>query len=228
MDDTSFKNDLSAVRAVGTGGGTLFGMFDENQNVIIEKTDNELKKFLKDVKEGFRQANEEAKRFSDIMAGGITNSLQTTFDALIKGENVFKALSNSVLKFAEDLMFAIIQQKILAAIQGTIATSGTGLAGAAAGGSGFFNVLMNLLGMGISPHAEGGITTGPSIGLIGEAGPEAIMPLSKLGNVMNNSFNAGSMSTNNNSNNGQFVLKGSDLVLALQRSNVSLNLRRGA
>ena len=30
---------------------------------------------------------------------------------------------------------------------------------------------------------EGGVTKGPS--LAGEAGPEAIMPLSKLGNVMN-------------------------------------------
>jgi len=28
--------------------------------------------------------------------------------------------------------------------------------------------------------------------------------------------------------NGQFVLRGQDLVLALQRSNYSLNLRRGA
>ena len=76
-------------------------------------------------------------------------------------------------------------------------------------------------------HAEGGITTGPSIGMIGEAGPEAIMPLSKLGNMMNNTFNAGAMSGGGGQQNGSFVLKGNDLVLALQRSNSSLNLRRG-
>ena len=55
---------------------------------------------------------------------------------------------------------------------------------------------------------------------------EAIMPLNKLGNMMNSTFNAGAMSGTGGGN-GQFVLKGNDLVLALQRSNYSLNLRRG-
>jgi predicted NodU family carbamoyl transferase len=45
--------------------------------------------------------------------------------------------------------------------------------------------------------------------------------------VLNTSFNAGAMSGGGMSNGGSFVLKGNDLVLALQRSNHSLNLRRG-
>ena len=66
--------------------------------------------------------------------------------------------------------------------------------------------------------------------MVGEGGQsEAIMPLNKLGNMMNSTFNAGAMSgTGGGGGNGQFVLKGNDLVLALQRSNYSLNLRRGA
>jgi len=36
------------------------------------------------------------------------------------------------------------------------------------------------------------------------------------------------MNGNVNNGNGEFVLKGNDLVLALNRSNVSLNLRRGS
>jgi hypothetical protein len=44
---------------------------------------------------------------------------------------------------------------------------------------------------------------------------------------MNNSFQAGAMNSSNaTSTNGEFVLKGSDLVLALNRSNFSLNVRR--
>lgn len=35
----------------------------------------------------------------------------------------------------------------------------------------------------IEKHAEGGIVTSPQIGMIGEAGPEAIIPLSKMGNI---------------------------------------------
>jgi hypothetical protein len=64
--------------------------------------------------------------------------------------------------------------------------------------------------------------------MVGEAGPEAIIPLNKLSGFLNTTFNAGAMSGGGGmSNGGSFVLKGNDLVLALQRSNHSLNLRRG-
>ena len=225
LSKTPFVSNIPEAANIGTG--TLFGMFDEQMIGKIKTTNNELSNFLKDTKEGFAQANNEAYQFANQMASGVTNSLQSAFDALIKGENVFEALSNSVLQFAADLGFAILRAQILAAIQGTIATSGTGLAGAAAGGGGILNTIMNLLGLGVTKNAKGGITNGPSLGLIGEAGPEAIMPLSKLSSFLNTSFNAGAMSGSATANGGQFILKGNDLVLALQRSNSSLNLRRG-
>jgi hypothetical protein len=211
--------------AANIGNGTLFGMFDEKMNAKIKTTKNELSDFLKETKDGFKQANNEAYQFASQMSGGITNSLQSAFDALISGENVFEALSKSVLQFAEDLAFAILRAEILAAIQGTIATSGAGVAGAAAGGSGFFNVLMNLLGLGVTKNAAGGVTNGPSLGLIGEAGPEAIMPLSKLSSFLNTSFNAGAMSSGGSSNGGQFVLRGQDLLLAINRSQKASNIK---
>jgi len=78
------------------------------------------------------------------------------------------------------------------------------------------------------PRAVGGITNGPSMALIGEAGPEAVLPLSKLKGMLNTTFSAGAMSGGGGmGGNGSFVLRGNDLVLALQRSNSSLNLRRG-
>ena len=211
--------------AANIGNGTLFGMFDEKMNGKINTTKNELSNFLKDVKDGFKQANSEANQFASQMASGVTNSLQSAFDALMKGENVFEALSNSVLQFAADLGFAIIRAQLLAYIQAGIATSGTGVAGAAAGGGGFLNILMNLLGLGVTKNANGGVTNGPSLGLIGEAGPEAIMPLSKLSSFLNTSFNAGAMSSGNSSNGGQFILRGQDLLLAVNRSQKASNIK---
>jgi hypothetical protein len=65
--------------------------------------------------------------------------------------------------------------------------------------------------------------------MIGEGSEsEAVMPLSKLDAVMGNAFASGAASGGGSAQNGSFVLRGQDLVLALQRSNYSLNLRRGA
>ena len=216
LSKTPFVSKIPEAANIGTG--TLFGMFDENLNGKIRTTKNELSDFLKQTKEGFAQANMEANQFANQMASGVTNSLQSAFDALMKGENVFEALSNSVLQFAADLGFAIIKAQLLAYIQAGLAVSGTGLAGAAAGGGGILNTLMNLLGLGVTKNAVGGITNGPSLGLIGEAGPEAIMPLSKLSSFLNTSFNAGSMSGGSTSGGGQFVLRGQDLLLSVNRS----------
>jgi DNA repair exonuclease SbcCD ATPase subunit len=214
LKDTDFVNQTPQAANIGTG--SLFGMFDDKSKGKINTTKNELAEFLKKTKDGFKQANEAAHQFSENMAGGITNSLQGAFDALMKGENVFEALSQSVLKFAEDIVFAIIKAQLLAAIQGTIAISSGG-AGAAAGGTGIFDIIMGLMGVG-QKHAAGGIVSSPQIGMIGEAGPEAIMPLSKLGSFLNTSFNAGSMSGGNSSNGGQFVIRGQDLLLSVNRS----------
>jgi len=56
--------------------------------------------------------------------------------------------------------------------------------GAALGGLG------DLLG-GVMPFASGGIVTRPTLGMVGEAGPEAIIPLNRLGGMgaTNNTFN---------------------------------------
>jgi phage-related protein len=48
--------------------------------------------------------------------------------------------------------------------------------------------LSELMG-GITPFAAGGIVTGPTLGLIGEAGPEAVIPLSKGGKIGGTTIN---------------------------------------
>jgi len=73
----------------------------------------------------------------------------------------------------------------------------------------------------VSKFANGGIVSGPTMGLIGEypgakSNPEVVAPLDKLKDMLGGQGG------------GQFVLRGSDLVLALNRSESSLNLRRGS
>jgi hypothetical protein len=72
----------------------------------------------------------------------------------------------------------------------------------------------------VSKFANGGIISGPTMGLVGEypgakTNPEVVAPLDKLKDMLGGGG-------------GNFVLRGSDLVLALNRSETSLNLRRGS
>ena len=75
---------------------------------------------------------------------------------------------------------------------------------------------------GISAFAKGGIVSGPTMGLMGEymgakSNPEVIAPLSKLQNMMD--FGGG----NNMNLSGEFVVRGQDLILALQRAEKTRN-----
>jgi phage-related protein len=49
-------------------------------------------------------------------------------------------------------------------------------------GAGIVSGAIGAIG-GILPFADGGIVTGPTVGLVGEAGPEAIIPLDRLGSM---------------------------------------------
>ena len=79
----------------------------------------------------------------------------------------------------------------------------------------------SMSGGGAKAFANGGIISGPTMGLMGEypgarTNPEVVAPLDKLKDMIGG--NGG----------GSFVLRGTDLVLALNRSETSLNLRRGS
>ena len=167
-----------------------------------------------------KKLNDSYEKFAKTIATNVTNGLMTMWDAMQKGENPLKAIGDMLMGIVEQLAAAVIQALILETI-----LEAFGAGGAAVGGGGFWKGVGKILGL-----ADGGIVSSPTMAMVGEGGQsEAIMPLSKLGNMMNSTFAAGTMSGGNvGGGNGQFVLKGNDLVLALQRSNYSLNLRRGA
>lgn len=168
-----------------------------------------------------QQARSNAEEFAGVLSSGITNGIMGMWDALENGENALEAFGNFLKDMVKQLAAAVIQAILFQSIM-----SALGFGGASAGGvgGGIVGGLGKILGF-----AEGGVVSQPTIAMVGEGGQsEAIMPLNKLGNMMNSTFNAGAMSGQGGGGNGQFVLKGNDLVLALNRSNYSLNLRRGA
>ena len=157
------------------------------------------------------------EKYAEVIATTMTEGFMTMFDAMATGENPLEALGNYVGDLVKKLAEAAIQAAIFQGIMMLLSPTTAG-----GFGEGFIGGFKKILGM-----AEGGIVSRPTIAMVGEGGQsEAIMPLNKLGNMMNSTFAAGAMSGTGGGN-GQFVLKGNDLVLALQRSNYSLNLRRG-
>ena len=160
------------------------------------------------------QAAESYKNFANMLAGDVTNGLLNVFDALQKGESPLDAIGKMFTNIAMNIAAAILQATIFEAIL----TAFPELKAVFAAGS--------MLGNAFSgARATGGITNGPSMALVGEAGPEAIIPLSKLSGMLNTTFNAGSMSGGGGSSNGQFVLRGQDLLLATNRAQKASNLK---
>lgn len=155
--------------------------------------------------------------FANSISKDVSSALMGMYADLQQGESVLNSIGNMLSRLAEQFVAAILQATIFAAVMSAL---NAGTAGALTFG-GYF---MKALGM-----AEGGIVTGPTHALIGEGNEsEAVLPLSKLKGMLNTTFSAGAMSGSGGmGGNGSFVLRGNDLVLALQRSNSSLNLRRG-
>lgn len=149
------------------------------------------------------------ENFASMIASTVTSGIMNVFDAFEKGTDPLQAIGDMFLNIAKNIAAAVLQATIFEAIlsafpelKAIFAASG-GLMKAFSGG-----------------HAEGGITNGPSVGLIGEAGREAIIPLDKLNTFMQTSFNAGAMSGGGASagGGGYAVLRGQDILVAINRT----------
>jgi len=192
----------------------------------INDTKNDLTQFLKDVKKNAEESQKAYESFAKTLSSSVVNGLEEVYAAMQNGESFGKAFLDMLGKITQQLIAMVIQALLFKAIMnvltgGTSAVADAGVAASNVAGSAG-RILM------IPKYAQGGIVSSPHIGMVGEAGPEAIIPLSKLSGFLNTTFNAGAMSGGGGmGGNGSFVLRGNDLVLALQRSNSSLNLRRG-
>ena len=145
--------------------------------------------------------------------------------------NAFAGGTASVGQFASQVMgiigdlliqlgtFAIIGSNLMEAALIPIVGAAAGLAAIAVGGA-MKGLAQKFMSEGVQTFATGGIISGPTLGLMGEYSgarhnPEVVAPLDKLKSMI------GSNGSQNLS--GEFVVRGQDLVVALQRAERNRN-----
>lgn len=161
----------------------------------------------------FKTVQEQAQNVAGIFNDFLAPAINTAFQALANGQNIGQALAQSFKALLLQLTLTIVKAAALAAILSVI-TGGAGGVGFAIGGStfkGFGSIFGGLLG-GLPKFAEGGIVTRPTAGIFGEKGAEAIMPLDKLNNLINNTGGSGNVQVA-----GEFILRNDILYAAVQR-----------
>lgn len=156
---------------------------------------------------------------TDVIESGFKDIGVALGDALSGSKNPLQAaikdfttvLGDGLIKIGEQMIIASTTMTVLkAALSNLFATPAGGvLAGIAAVALG--EVVKNV---GAHAFATGGIVTGPTLGLVGEAGPEVIFPLNQLNRFVKNS--QGNTSQNIRVT-GQ--LSGNNIRLALARTN---------
>jgi cob(I)alamin adenosyltransferase len=191
-------------------------MLDKEANAIFIKGEIDKEKEVSKLLKKQQQAYE---NFAGTISNSVTNAFMGLFDAMERGANIGEALGEMFKNLAKQIAASVIQALIFKAIMAAISGGTSEVAGGGSGISSFLNLLVP------TEFASGGVVNAPTLGLVGEAGPEAIMPLSKLSNFLNTSFNAGAMSSGNSSNGSQFVLRGQDLLLSINRAQKASNLK---
>ena len=155
------------------------------------------------------------ENFANILSSSVTNGLMSVFDAMEQGTSPLDAIGQMFKNIALSIASAVIQATIFESILTAFPELKAIFAASGALQSAF----------GGKKYATGGIATSPHIGMVGEAGPEAIIPLSKLSGMLNTTFSAGAMSGGGNAGGGSFVLRGQDLLVAINRTQKSSFLK---
>lgn len=153
---------------------------------------------------------------------GLEGIGQAIGDAIAKGTSPIEAAGKSLFtalgQLIEDIGKNLIEYGIAKSFLDTVLKSGIALPGLAAIGLGIaaeaIGALVKSTGASYHAFATGGIVTGPTLGLVGEAGPEVIFPLSQLNRFVQSTQGRGAQTI---SVTGRIA--GNDLRLALARTN---------
>jgi len=165
---------------------------------VAKESANDLKTATEVLTEGFKNiAFAVAASFVNMAMAGDKSILQ-----------IINSLAKMILQMTVALVIMTALRTLMGDVQATAQLATTlAVAGGIIAGAGLIALATNEKP---KEFASGGIVTSPTIGMVGEAGSEAIIPLSKLPQMM------GAMSGGNS--NGQFTLRGQDLILALERA----------
>ena len=207
-----FKGDKRLQFTLGVGGGRDNVTPRAPSEVGIKKSDL-----------GFNDGAKDAEKYKNELQGiyDLSNQLGNSFvNTIAAGQSLGQALVQVFADIAKAIAAAIAKALIFKLITGLINPGGAGISSAFSIG----DLFKGFLGFGPKPFADGGIVNKPTLGVFGEAGSEAIMPLSKLNGMLQTAAQLGS--GNGSQMSGEFRVQGTDLVLVLQRAGYSLSLRR--
>lgn len=145
--------------------------------------------------------------------GGV---LVQSFEALLTGGDFFKTLIDGLKRLIVKLVAAAAAAFVLNSILSAVGLAKVPNVGA------MFSAFAGFSSMPAIEFANGGVISGPTLGLMGEysgarANPEVVAPLDKLKGMIGNQAGGNVNVT------GEFRLQGQDLVVALQRANKQRN-----
>ena len=177
----------------------------------------------KQLGEALNPANLEKKFSTDAFA----NFGQAIGDALASGKDPIVAAGKSILtalgSLIQDIGKYLIEYGVAKQFLDTVLSSGIALPGVVAIGLGVaaeaIGALVKNVGQSYHAFATGGIVTGPTLGLVGEAGPEVIFPLNQLNRFIQGTRGAASTDVN-----VRGIVSGNNLRLVLARSNKNQSL----
>jgi TP901 family phage tail tape measure protein len=159
---------------------------------------------------------------AEVVGQGIKDAFLGAFDAMMAGENVFKALGQMLLDLIKKLVAAAMAAFVLSTLVKAIfpGAGGSDAKGLLQGMGSFKDLFTSFSGV---KFAKGGIVSTPTMGLMGEypgarSNPEVIAPLDKLQGMLAQTGGSGQVQVG-----GEFRIKGQDLVVALQRAERNRN-----
>ena len=166
-----------------------YDLLKQNEDADKKLTEAELLGAAKAIaaQEEQNRVLEEAKQQQNDLAQGIADSMGDAFMSVVDGtksvKDAFKDMARAIIK---QLFEVLVVQRLVGTV-GSGNVAGTGLAGLLSGT--LFSANGNVFSGGshVKAYANGGVVGGPTFfpmtggktGLMGEAGPEAIMPLKR-------------------------------------------------
>jgi hypothetical protein len=190
------RNRLQALSPLGAGlGPQAIG-----GNIAAKAVGDILN--AKKLADELRDADAAAFKLSEnatFAAGQLTTLFNASFQAISQGQSPIEAITNSLKGLIVRLAAAAAAAALLSALLPGNTAIGSIVAG---GGKGFGALFGSLLGL-----ASGGIATRPMPALIGDGGPEAVIPLSQLANIIGGV----AMQMGTGSGGGLSIVRGQDI-----------------
>lgn len=194
---------------------------------VIRKGKGNVANELKDLNEQMRFILEQG---AENAAASVGEALGNIISGVGGAEQIVRAfgsvIGDVIIQLGKMLITAGITVKALkTAVNNLVATPGGAVAAVVAGiaaiavGQALKNSFSNTKPR---PFATGGLVTAPTLGLIGEAGPEVVIPLDRLGGMLNSA--GGSQNINIT---GQLTMDNRQLVANLARAVNSYNRMNG-